>query len=408
MRVLFCTTGGLGHLLPLRPLANALRHRGHKVAWVTAPDALPRLQGEGFDLFSAGPTFEASRSQFRTVHAEGAQFSGEQLSAYTFPRLFGAVLGPAMLEDVDQAVRRWRPDFVVHEPAALAAPLVCQQLGLRYVTHGYGLPPPSDYLEGAMNFFEPFWRARGLEPPADGGLYRHLYLDIAPDCLQPSARSAEAGVFRFNAYRPADPVPPLTADLAPALHGPATRRPTIYVTFGTVFNLSPSLMVATLAAAQLGGTVVVTIGANGDSRRFADVCANVRIRRFVEQGALLPHCDVVVSHGGAGTLLGAAAHGVPQLLLPQAADHFRNARAISSVNAGLAVDPEHQTVDAVTSSLSALLERRAYYAGARTLARDMGAMPDAAAAASGLEHWQEHAPSESESRSVLVVSDSRL
>ena len=52
MRVLFCTTGGLGHLLPLRPLAQALRRLGHEVAWVTAPDACPALQGEGFDLFA--------------------------------------------------------------------------------------------------------------------------------------------------------------------------------------------------------------------------------------------------------------------------------------------------------------------------------------------------------------------
>ena len=55
MRVLFCTTGGLGHLLPLRPLAFALRHRGHDIAWVTAPDALPRLEGEGFDSVPGWP-----------------------------------------------------------------------------------------------------------------------------------------------------------------------------------------------------------------------------------------------------------------------------------------------------------------------------------------------------------------
>ena len=187
MRVLFCTTGGLGHLLPLRPLALALRSRGHEVAWVTAPDACPVLQGDGFDLFAAGPTFEASRRQFRAAHADAARFTGEQLSAYTFPRLFGGVLGPAMLEGVAQAARHWRPDLVVGEPAALAVPLVCQQLGLHHVTQGYGLRPPREYVEDAMRSFGPHWRARGLEAPDDGGLYRHLCLDIAPASLQPSA-----------------------------------------------------------------------------------------------------------------------------------------------------------------------------------------------------------------------------
>lgn len=169
MRVLFCTTGGLGHLLPLRPLAQALRRLGHEVAWVTAPDACPALQGDGFDLFAAGPTFGASRGEFRTAHAGAAGLTGESLSAYTFPRLFGAVLGPAMLEGVERAARTWRPDFVVSEPAALAVPLVCRQLGLRHATHGYGLRPPREYVEEAMNFFGPYWRAHGLDVPADGG-----------------------------------------------------------------------------------------------------------------------------------------------------------------------------------------------------------------------------------------------
>ena len=172
MRVLFCTTGGLGHLLPLRPLAQALRRLGHEVAWVTAPDACPVLEGAGFDLFAAGPTFEASRRQFRTVHAEATRLSGERLSAYTFPRLFGAVLAPAMLDGVEKAVRDWHPDVVVNEPAALAASLVCQARGLRHVTHGYGLPPPKEYLDEALRFLGPHGRARGLGTGGQGRAVR--------------------------------------------------------------------------------------------------------------------------------------------------------------------------------------------------------------------------------------------
>lgn len=393
MRVLFCTTGGLGHILPLRPLARALHHRGHEIAWATAPDALPVLEGEGFDLFAAGPTFEASRRQFRAAFVEASRFAGETLSAYTFPRLFGAVLAPAMLKDMEWTGRRWRPDFVVHEPAALVAPLVCRQLGLRNVVHGYGLRPPVEYLENAMNFFGSYWQACGLEPPADGGLYSHLSLDIAPSSLQLLPASEDEGVFRFNSYRVAGAAPPaLPADLLAALQGPATRRPRIYVTFGTVFNRSPALVATARAAAQVGGAVVVTIGAGGDPGCLADLGTQVHVRRFVEQAALLPHCDVVVSHGGAGTLLGAAAHGVPHLVLPQAADHFRNARAIVSAHAGRSIDPERQTVALVASALTAVLEGGALAIGATALAQEMAAMPDAVAVAGRLEDWQALAP----------------
>lgn len=393
MRVLFCTTGGLGHLLPLRPLAQALRRQGHEVAWVTAPDACATLQDDGFELFVAGLSFEASRGEFRAKHAGAARFTGEALSAYTFPRLFGAVLGPAMLDGVEQAARTWRPDFVVGEPAALAVPLVCRQLGLRHVTHGYGLRPPREYVEEAMDFFGPCWRARGLEAPADGGLHRHLDLDIAPAGLQASTGRENGRVFRFNAYHPATALPsPLPATLREALQPGSVQRPRIYVTFGTVFNRSPALLVAARAAARLGGTVVVTVGPDGDLPSLAPLGAHVHVHRFVDQGALLPHCDVVVSHGGAGAMLGAAARGVPHLVLPQAADHFRNARALSRVNAGSFVEPERQTEEAVSGALSKLLAGGAGDTGARLLARELATMPDAAAASRMLARWHSCAP----------------
>lgn len=396
MRVLFCTTGGLGHLLPLRPLAQALRRLGHEVAWVTAPDACPALQGDGFDLFAAGPTFGASRGEFRTAHAGAAGLTGESLSAYTFPRLFGAVLGPAMLEGVERAARTWRPDFVVSEPAALAVPLVCRQLGLRHATHGYGLRPPREYVEEAMNFFGRYWRARGLEVPAEGGLHRHLELDIAPESLQASTGPKNGHVFRFNAYHPATALPSaLPATLQEALQQMSERRPRIYVTFGTVFNRSPALLVAARAAARLGGTVVVTVGPDGDLPSLAQLGAHVHVHRFVDQGAVLPHCDAVVSHGGAGAMLGAAAHGVPHLVLPQAADHFRNARALLRVSAGRSVELERQSVEAVSSELSKLLASGGLRAGATLVAQEMAAMPDAAAAANMLEGWHSCAPLES-------------
>jgi UDP:flavonoid glycosyltransferase YjiC (YdhE family) len=387
MRVLFCTTGGLGHLLPLRPLAAELRRRRHEVAWVTAPDALPRLEGPGFELFAAGMTFEASRREFRTSHADAGQLVGERLSAYTFPRLFGAVLGPAMLDDLDRAVRRWKPDFLVHEPAALAAPVVSQSHGLRHVGHGYGLRPPSEYLSAAMACLEPSLRARGLGALVDGGLYRHLYLDIAPGSLQSPLKQADPRVFSFNPYRPAvSLLPALPAALRSALQQ-SNGRPKIYVTLGTVFNRSPALVAAARAAAQLGGLVVVTTGLDDDLPGLVSIDGQMHVHRFVDQRALLPHCDVVVSHGGAGTLLGAAAHGIPQLILPQAADHFRNARAISAVNAGHPVEPERQSVDAVAKALAGVLGSGTLSAGAKKLAQEMASMPDAASAASALERW---------------------
>jgi hypothetical protein len=54
----------------------------------------------------------------------------------------------------------------------------------------------------------------------------------------------------------------------------------------------------------------------------------------------------------------------------------------------------HQTVQDVTSSLSEMLQHGAHIVGARTLAQEMAAMPNATAAANKLECWQACAESE--------------
>ena len=46
---------------------------------------------------------------------------------------------------------------------------------------------------------------------------------------------------------------------------------------------------------------------------------------------MLPLCAAVVSHGGSGTVFGAAGLGLPQVCLPQAADQFRNTAGVVRV-----------------------------------------------------------------------------
>jgi UDP:flavonoid glycosyltransferase YjiC (YdhE family) len=44
-----------------------------------------------------------------------------------------------------------------------------------------------------------------------------------------------------------------------------------------------------------------------------------------QESELLPTCSAIVHHGGAGTMFGALAHSVPQVILPQGADNFEHA-----------------------------------------------------------------------------------
>ena len=384
MRVLFCSTGSVGHRLPMLPLAGAFVRRGHDVAWATAPDALVELAGRGFALFPAGLGTAEARQIYRRRWPEAKLLRGEVLSAHTFPRLFGGVVAPAMLGDLETIVERWQPALVINEAAALAAPPACRRRGIRHITHGFGLRLPPPHLAAAMEEFGSTRAGADGSPAADGGLYDHLYLDIAPPGLSPSFVPA---IRRALHLRPGSPGIRESHRLPAALRHllEDSSRPLVYLSFGTVFNHSESLRMAAVALARLDVNLVVTVGRDGDPASLGRLPANVHVEPYLDQASLLPFCAAVVSHGGAGTLLGAAAHGLPQLLLPQAADQFRNARAIAAAGAGRMLPFEQLSADLIESALRELLESAGVQTAARRIAGEIRAMPSAETVATEIE-----------------------
>ena len=73
----------------------------------------------------------------------------------------------------------------------------------------------------------------------------------------------------------------------------------------------------------------------------------------------MPAVDLVVHHGGSGTVLGALAHGVPQLVLPQGADQFINGDLLDAAGLAEVIEPADLTAEEVaTAAKVALAERR--------------------------------------------------
>jgi UDP:flavonoid glycosyltransferase YjiC (YdhE family) len=89
----------------------------------------------------------------------------------------------------------------------------------------------------------------------------------------------------------------------------------------------------------------------------------------------LSHCDVVVSHGGSGTVLATLAAGLPQLCLPQGADQFLNAAATTAAGAALSLSPGEVTADAVRDAIVRLLADVAVRDAARSISSSIASMP---------------------------------
>ena len=199
------------------------------------------------------------------------------------------------------------------------------------------------------------------------------YLDICP----PSARGPEP-----NPWPTTMPLRPSAgehdgSDLGVDLSGLPHER-SVYVTLGTIMNQNPEVFRAVLeGCSRLPVNLLVTTGPALDPELLGPLPASVRMAPFLPQAALLPICAAVISHAGAGTMLGALCHGLPQLCLPQGTDQPSNTAALLPTGAALALQPDEVTPDAVADALGRLLDDDTFRVAAEGLRREIEAMPSA-------------------------------
>lgn len=277
-----------------------------------------------------------------------------------------------MLAGLTPVAQDWRPDLVVSDAAELAGPLVAAELGVPGVANGFGPLLPEPRMARTAQEVAPLWQSRALQPRLYGGMYDHLYLDPYPPGLpQPPAPH----VPHRQPMRPVSYTGPTNGPVFLPLPTTRADRPLVYLTMGTVFSDATVLQVLVGALAQLDVRLLVTVGPQGDPALLAEQPAHVRVERYVPQVALLPHCDLVVSHAGSGTCLSALALGLPQLCLPQGADQFLNAASITSAGAALCLMPGEATADAVRDAVSRLLDEGSFRQGASQIGRSIAQMP---------------------------------
>src|ERR1700736_5073280 len=103
MRVLITSVSGYGHLQPLLPLAKALAEAGHEVAIATGSELCPRAEAAGFPAFDAGISpgtiFELLAERY--PDQEYNRLKPTEILDWYLPHLFGEVLAPAMLRDLE-------------------------------------------------------------------------------------------------------------------------------------------------------------------------------------------------------------------------------------------------------------------------------------------------------------------
>jgi UDP:flavonoid glycosyltransferase YjiC (YdhE family) len=356
MRILFAFTGGRGHLEPLLPLAVAAHAAGHTVAFGGRGSILPVARKLGFDTFATEPVAKPpERRPLQPLDLEREQRDF----------LFGFVQRAGERATyVRDLCAEWRPDVIVAEDTHLGAIVAAERVGVPWATllvSAAGTLATPELVAEALDDVR-----REHDLPPDPGLAipgRHLVL--AP--LPPSFRD------------PAHPLPDTTGYFRPFEQAPPPYDgpPRVYLTLGTVFNLESGDLFSRVLAG-LGGLaveVVATVGAEIDPAELGPLPPQVTVERFVPQADILRACSAVVSHGGSGSVLGALAHGLPQVLIPMGADQPLNAARSEELGIARVLDPVAATPADVRNAVRAVLDQPAYRAGAERLQSEFAALP---------------------------------
>jgi UDP:flavonoid glycosyltransferase YjiC (YdhE family) len=371
MRILFTSRPAFGHLHPLIPLARAAAAAGHEVAFATGEPFRYAIERKGFTAFEAGLNVAQWRRELAALGADRVDRSAYR--PFFFGQVFSGIEVPPRLADLRIVLDRWQPEMLVHGVAEFAGPLAASLAGIPYVTCGYGPLLQPEIAELAGIAVARHWQMAGLDPDW-GRMYRSLYLDPCPPSLQiPAAAALPARrLIRPEEGEAADEF--AGSGWLASLHD----RPTVYFTLGTIFNRDLDVFRAVLQGlARAPVNVVATVGPDLEPGLVGSQPANAHVCRYIPQAQVLERCDLVICHGGAGSIFGALGFGLPLLLLPRGADNFYNADRVVAAGAGRQLLHAEITPGAIAREVAFLLDDGRVRAAARQIAAEITAMPAA-------------------------------
>lgn len=353
--------------------ARALVGAGHQVAFATAADFCPHVEGAGFTAFPAGMSLADQVAEARRRFPDQDRLPARARFEQFVPRMLAAVAAPARAADLVTLVREWGPDLVVHDETELAGPIAAQAAGIPWADQSVGVLRPLAMARLAGETLAPLSDRFGVDVGPFGGMFRWLYLDVAPPSLQ-SPEIHQVAVAHPVQNAAIDPG--AEGHALPAWVGDLAGLPVLYVSLGTVFNARA----ADVFGAVLEGlrdepvNVIVTIGADNDPARFGPQPDHIRVERFIPQSLLLPYCDAVVNQGGTA-ILPILAHGLPLVLLPQGANQFHNAQVCVDAGVARRLLPAEVGPDAVRREVDAVLHDGTLRSAARRVQGELARMP---------------------------------
>ncbi|WP_159843645.1 nucleotide disphospho-sugar-binding domain-containing protein [Nocardia sp. CY41] len=359
-----------GHLLAMVPFCWALRLAGHEVLVASRNDVTATALRSGLnavELTALNVPMDQLRTQVNPgmfplpLFADRDRSSGQGLWQVAAQNWHNHAR--QYLETFAEVAADWQADIVLTDPLATIGRALGAELDLPVLVHRWGIDPTGGPFTERTAALAAEAGTRLADPVA--------VLDICPPRLQApdAAAGIPLGYVPFNG----------TGALPPWHHAEHGRKRIAVCMGGSTLGLTgPRPLESVLAALRAidDAEVVVALSAR-DRATVGELPGHVRVVEEVPLNLFLPGCDLLVHHGGSTTGLTAGWFGLPQLVLPQMFDQFDYARGVVRSGAGLAAEtPTGQgDIEALTTSIRALLREPHFRAAAEQIGADLRAAP---------------------------------
>ncbi|MFI8008072.1 glycosyltransferase [Streptomyces sp. NPDC086010] len=373
MRILFFHNPIVGHVLPLLPLARAFGAAGHTVAFVSSEDMKAPVNSEGYELLPAGVTTAEALEE--VLRRTGVHLLGPEPSVEAIAECFAGVRIDLGIADALAAAEAWKPDLVVFEHLDFVGPLVAAVRGVPSVVVAIDPDLGEVFLGALREAARPRYAAHALEVPA-----RVPHADLMVDLCPPSLQDV-------NASTPLDrialrPEPHRDPEGIPLVgRAPAGPRPRVLVGLSTVADGGLGPLLRELSALDID-LVATTGGAPAADLGLEP--GRAEVFTFLPAAELLKDVTAAVHHGGSGATFGAAAHGVPVVVVAGTDGQAAQAERIAGTGAGLALLTEDPSPEAVCAALMRVLHEPSFAAAAGRLREEIEDMPAASEVAERL------------------------
>jgi MGT family glycosyltransferase len=369
-RVAFVVPPLTGHTNPTVSVGRALAQRGHDIAWVGYPDIIGPLLPPGAELLPVAD--EVPAEMVATVEARGRGQRGMAALKFLWQD-FLMPLAREMLPAVDDAIGKLDPDVVVVDQQALAGAAVAIRRGLPWATSATTSAELTDPLATMPRLDE--WVHEWLTSFADDAGIGDVAGTAASAAARVDLRFSPHLVVAFTTETlvgGTGSFPPHYAFVGPSISDRPDPtpfdwnwldgRPLIFVSLGTVNGEDGSRFFGAAFEALDGMPVQAVVVAPPDLVRPAP--DNVHVAARVPQLALLPHCDVVVTHCGHNTVCESLAHGLPLVLAPIRDDQPIIADQVTAAGAGVRVKFGRVTAPQLAAAIGEAMSDPKYREGA--------------------------------------------